>query len=85
MMTASARLPFGPVEELVRRSWRPLNPPFDQPFGTAALADRLDVSRHTVIRWRRDGLTEQRADEAAIRLGSHPAILWPAWYEAVVA
>lgn len=84
-MNPTTRLPFAPVEELVRRSWQPLNPPHCEPFGTAALADRLDVSRHTVIRWRREGLTEQRADELALHLGTHPAILWPAWYEAAVA
>jgi len=85
-VSASTRLPFGPVKELVRRSWQPSNEQ-DGPvmFGTTALADRLDVSRHTVIRWGRDGIPEPRADELAIHLGTHPAILWPHWYEEALA
>ena len=82
-----ARLPFQPVEELVRRSWQPRNEQ-DGPvmFGPAAIADRLHINRTTIHRWQHAGIPEDRADRVALQLGSHPAILWPAWYaEAALA
>lgn len=43
------------------------------------LALRLGVDRRQVYRWAHYGLTDMQADEAAIRCGLHPAIVWPDW------
>ena len=43
-----------------------------------ALARRLGVDRRTVHRWQRAGLVPATtADRAAVRLGHHPAEIWP--------
>lgn len=44
------------------------------------LADRLDVSRGTIHRWRREGVPCRAADRAAITLDVHPVVLWPDYY-----
>lgn len=65
----TVRLPLAPVMELVA------------PIDDALLAERLGVTRRSVVRWRRDGLTPPRADEVATRLGRHPRDLWGALYD----
>ncbi|MEZ5278986.1 MAG: helix-turn-helix domain-containing protein [Acidimicrobiales bacterium] len=44
-----------------------------------ALARRLGVSPRTVSRWRRAGLSDHQADNAAVTLGYHPLNIWPDW------
>ncbi len=51
----------------------------------AALAGRLRVSRNSIYRWRRNGLTPKRADELAVELGLTPHLLWPEWGRELVA
>lgn len=42
------------------------------------LAERLDVSKRTVCRWRKGGRVHLfAADRLAIRAGYHPVELWP--------
>lgn len=48
-------------------------------YGT--LAELLRVTRRTLHRWARTGLTIEKADEWAHVLGVHPGELWPAWRE----
>ncbi len=49
----------------------------------AALALRLGVTRRTVNRWRRAGAVPARhADTVAVRLGHHPAEIWPTEWNA---
>jgi len=43
------------------------------------LAAAVHVSRRTVQRWARHGLSDTAADRAAIALGVHPAQVWPGW------
>ena len=43
------------------------------------LARRVGVDRRNVHRWVHDGLSYIRADEAAVALGLHPALVWPGW------
>ena len=51
--------------------------------GTGALAAQLGVTRRTVHRWRRAGVVPaRRADLAAVRLGHHPAEIWPTEWSA---
>lgn len=65
-------LSFAPLEPLLR----------DCPDVDHA-AFRLGVTRRTVERWRKRGLTERSADEAAVALGRHPLNIWGrAWAEA---
>ena len=46
--------------------------------GVSALARQLGVTRRTVHRWQHAGHVPARhADRAAVRLGHHPAEIWP--------
>lgn len=48
-------------------------------YGTSELAHRLGVSRWTVLRMKKAGLTIYQADEVAIRVvGTHPTCIWGA-------
>lgn len=42
------------------------------------VGELLGVSRHTVLRWKQIGTIKlSDADRCAIRLGTHPALIWP--------
>ena len=45
---------------------------------TTDLAELIGVSPRTIIRWRHSGVPDHQADRAAIRVGLHPANIWPA-------
>ena len=42
--------------------------------------DALGISDRTWWRWRRDGVPDTEADNAAITLDSHPGLVWPTWH-----
>ena len=45
--------------------------------GTSELAHVLDVSRWTVLRMKKNGLTIDQADDLAVRFaGTHPMCIW---------
>ena len=46
------------------------------PLSMKELAVRLDVSRSTMYRWKRNGLNYWAADRAAAKLGRHPSDIW---------
>lgn len=41
----------------------------------------LGIPERTLFRWRRHGVPDRSADAAAIRLGTHPALVWAGWSE----
>lgn len=43
----------------------------------ADLAGLIGVSPRTIMRWRKCGVPGHQADRAAIRIGSHPSVVWP--------
>ena len=45
------------------------------------LHEVLGVSRRTVYRYVRDGMTTAQADCVAVALGLNPVDLWPSWYD----
>lgn len=50
------------------------------------IAAALGVSRKTVQRWRHGGMLRLGdADRLAVRIGLDAPLLWPSWYELVVA
>ncbi len=59
------RVPIAPLLELTGGASR------------AVLSEKLSVTSRTIQRWRQSGIPIWEADRAAIRLGTHPAILWP--------
>ena len=59
--------------------------PHDPRHGYAELGILLDVSRTTLVRWRTNGLTIDRADECALKLGLMPHEVWPRWYAVIAA
>lgn len=42
--------------------------------------DILGLGYDQFYRWRREDLTEQRADRIATELGVHPSMLWGDWF-----
>ncbi len=46
---------------------------------TCEVAERTGFTRRSVQRWKVTGIPWRSADVVAIRLGSHPACIWPEW------
>lgn len=59
-----------PLEPLAARSGLPRH----------QLAIRINASNLSMHRYERDGLTIWQADRFAVRLGFHPANVWPDWW-----
>lgn len=51
-------------------------------LSVAALAALLGEHQRQLQRWMKSVLTEAQADELAARVGEHPSMIWPDWYEA---
>lgn len=51
----------------------------------AAMSELTGFSRRTIHHWRKQGLTEYTADVAAVRVGAHPALIWPEWLDDGIA
>jgi len=45
------------------------------------LHEVLNLSRQTIYRYLRDGMTTVQADRVAVALGLNAVDLWPSWYE----
>jgi hypothetical protein len=78
-----ARLPWAPLERYVK-----LNTDCTRPAGRwdfRLVVDVRSLSRHlgfvhqSVHEWVRSGVPFYSADEVAIRLGTHPLLIWPEW------
>jgi transposase len=41
------------------------------------LAERFGVTDRTIWRWKRHGVPDAQADNAAVAIGEHPALVWP--------
>lgn len=50
-------------------------------FSRQQFADSVKVSVVTVRSWWRNGVPLWSADRAAVRLGVHPAAIWPEWFD----
>jgi len=66
----SVRLPF-PVDVLDEF------PEFDDLVAVLGGADENPPGRRTIERWISQGVPVARADQVAIRLHTHPDVLWP--------
>lgn len=67
-----------------RRSYRPsllLDHPALRGCTGDAIAERIGVTRRTVVRWKAGTawVTHRHADLAAVRLGCHPSTIWESW------
>lgn len=45
------------------------------------VARALNMEPSGIYRWREEGLTWMTADRVAVRLGLHPAEIWPTWFD----
>lgn len=80
------------LEELVRLSsalrghrwpWAPLGAVLG---GSVRMqAEILDRHQRQVSRWRSYGLSDEQADQCAIRLGLHPRDIWSGWDDVAMA
>lgn len=78
----SGRYDFAAVDAVLDRRLEPVTHPTSHGHhqivdpSDERKAELLGVSRQTVRRWRRKGLSEWQADRCAVRLGTHPALIW---------
>jgi hypothetical protein len=74
--------PLDPVYAIARARWRQPNTEVGVAYSDVIkIAVAADVNRQTVRRWiNAGGLTSRQADHCAVRLGYHPAELWPEWW-----
>jgi hypothetical protein len=70
------RYPFAPLEALL-----PPRPPFGPRPGEDYWKTVLKVTTGHVSAFRKRGLNWQQADDLAIRIGLHPSLIWPDWFE----
>lgn len=82
---AGPRYPLGPLLEVVRRRLGAPVPGHDEGYTDARARAELGVGEGVWRRWRTDGLTDPEADDAATRLGLHPAQVWPHEYALAAA
>lgn len=78
------RFPLDPLIERAEAMWRPSeghSDPQNEPTRAGKLASALGISVEAVRRRLDAGATERVADQWAVTLGTHPALLWPEWYE----
>ena len=54
--------------------------PDSDPMPNTRVFDVLGLPAQRYYRWRREPLTEARADRIAVNLGLHPVLLWPSWF-----
>lgn len=82
---ARVRLPFEPLERYVFlntnavKSGGPWN--LANEIDTKKMARVVGADQNTVHAWRARGVPFYSADEAAIRLDTHPALIWPEWFD----
>jgi hypothetical protein len=82
------RYPFAPIEEYIEAHWYPDDPARGIPEGhmtDARKADILTTTDGEIRRMREHGLHDLKADRYAIRLGLHPCLLWPTWFDDILA
>jgi hypothetical protein len=78
-----ARLPWAPLERYVL-----LNTDCSRPIGrwesglkvdVRSLSEHIGFTHQSIHEWVRSGVPFYSADEAAIRLDTHPLLIWPEW------
>lgn len=46
----------------------------------AVVAQLAGVSRRTAVRWSKDGIPSNVADQIACTIGLHVSLIWPEWF-----
>lgn len=66
----------------IRWPWTDLNAALERAGWTtrAAKIEALGITERTWFRWKRAGVPDPEADNAAIRIDSHPGLIWPTWH-----
>lgn len=88
-MRGPRQAPRLPLDELERHIYLTTNDPNEGKTDRRHLASNrwiaelIEVSPFTVIRWRKEGVPMWAADRAACRLGHHPSYIWQQWTEEI--
>lgn len=79
---SSTRYPLAPLEAWVtaRHQHHPQHDTPDHLAPRDLIAHTLGLTRTTIDTWHHRGLSDTQADRAAIALGTHPANIWPTWF-----
>ena len=86
MTIAQRRYDFAPLEAHFCRTHRHHSDDRLSPRQGATIgqtAGILGIGRGNLYRYKREGLPMATADRLAIRIGIHPVILWPDFYDDV--
>lgn len=76
------RYDFTPLERLIVAAVGPrLTNDNQRQSASRIVADELGTTLHQVYRWRRYGVDRDQADEFAVKIGLHPAEVWPEWVD----
>lgn len=57
-----------------------------EPYARRVGENQKEVARNaalplrTVVRWAKDGIPRERADQLAVALGAHPSEIWSNWF-----
>lgn len=83
--------PWAPVEEFIRYKWPTVNDNMttsgpgrfaNEPMPKPRLYELIGLSNPRYYRYHSAGcVSEYVADEIATRLGVHPVLLWPTWFD----
>jgi hypothetical protein len=77
---AGVKLDFGPLFRRLAGDGIDPDLPDQEDCSVALVARRLGLSRTTVQRARREGISYYTADEWACRVGLHPSNIWLEWW-----
>lgn len=72
---------FAPLEPLIEAAWRPISDHQRHISVIGKAAQLTGIDNATFHKWRRDGLSRWAADRVACRLGYHPGLIWPNWWQ----
>ncbi len=74
------RYSFDELLSVVEQRYRPDNLPANV-GDIGKVASVLNMEPSNIYRWRQYGLTWFTADRIAVKMGLHPAEIWPQWFD----
>lgn len=84
-MNIQTRFPMQPVLDRIAAEPQPSTTTvvhfFEHGRKQTTLSEKTGICRRSIVRWCREGVPYWSADVLATRLGVHPSMIWPDWYD----